>query len=78
MELDEIVKKLVGKIEPIGETNTDNDRFENLKVMCNLINELVRHVDDVGYRNKDAYEFSRKRVHEYVENFMSKTLGISE
>lgn len=27
----EVVKKIIGKIEPLGETNIDNDRFENLK-----------------------------------------------
>lgn len=27
----DVIKKLIGKINTIGETNTDNERFENLK-----------------------------------------------
>ena len=37
----DVVKKLIGKINPIGETNTDNERFENLKAMCELVNNLI-------------------------------------
>ena len=28
-----VVKKLIGEIDPIGETQTDDERFENLKAM---------------------------------------------
>ena len=39
MELIDIVNKLIGNIEPIGDTSVDEERFENLKSYCELINE---------------------------------------
>ncbi len=30
----DVVKKLIGEVRPVGETNTDNARFENLKALC--------------------------------------------
>ena len=78
MEIYEIVTKLVGRINPVGETNTDNERFENLKVMCELVEKLIVDIDTVGYSNKNAYEFSKKRAAEYSEKFIIERLGISE
>ena len=46
MELIDVVDKLVGRIEPIGDTSVDEERFENLKAYCELINEMVKRVDD--------------------------------
>ena len=78
MEIYEIVTKLVGKINPVGETNTDNERFENLKVMCELVVNLIVDIDTVGYYNRTAHEFSKKRAAEYVDKFITERLGISD
>lgn len=78
MDIYEIVTKLVGKINPVGETDTDNERFENLKIMCELVEKLVVDIDTVGYSNKNAYEFSKKRASEYSEKFITERLGITE
>lgn len=77
MELREIVLKLVGRIEPRGETNTDNERFENLQTLCKLVNDLVIDIDDMAYRNKDSHEYSVKRASDYAQNFLTVTLGIT-
>ena len=74
----DVVKKLIGKINPVGETNTDNERFENLKAMCKLVNNLIIDIDDMAYQNKDAKEFSVKMASEYASKFLTKTLGIAE
>lgn len=76
MEIKDIVLKLVGDVNPIGETNTDNKRFENLKVLCELVNELVGIIDNVHYSNKDFQEFSIKRASDYARDFLTDTLGI--
>lgn len=73
----EIVKKLIGEIRPVGETNTDEQRFENLKEICELVNELVSEIDSVSYDFKDSYEHSVKKASEYAKNFLTKELGIN-
>lgn len=78
LELKEIVMSLVGNINPIGETNTDNDRFENLKNLCELVDDLVGKIDDVSYKNKGSREFSVKRASDYANKFLTDNLGIKE
>lgn len=77
MEIDvyKVVKKLVGNINPIGETNTDNERFENLKMLCELVEKLVIDIDEVSYLNKNAHQFSIKRASDYANGFINK-IGI--
>jgi hypothetical protein len=76
--VEEIIFKLVGKIQPIGESTTDGMRFENLIMMCDLVNRLVTKIDEVAYDNKDRHEYSMKRAGEYAKDFLTKTLGINE
>ena len=76
MTYTEIVSKLIGNINPIGETNTDNERFENLKQICELVNNLVSQIDSVSYENRNSNEFSVKRASDYASEFLSQTLGI--
>ena len=72
----EIVVKLIGSVKPIGETRTDDKRFENLKATCELVDKLLFDIDDV-IPNKDCVEFSMKRAGEYADKFMTK-IGITE
>lgn len=78
MELIDVVDKLVGKIEPTGDTSVDEERFENLKAYCELINEMVKRVDDVAYNNMDSSLASVKRSNDYISSFLTDTLGIEE
>ncbi len=78
MEIHEIVEKLIGPINPVGETNADDKRFENLKTLCTVVNELVTDIDNVAYHYKDSQEYSVKRAVDYAKNFMTNTLGITE
>ena len=68
IELEDMILKLIGSINPIGETNTDNERYENLKEMTELIDSLLGYVAEV-YQNKDRHEYSMKRAGEHVEDF---------
>lgn len=76
MELIDIVNKLVGRIEPIGDTSVDEERFENLKAYCELINEMVKQVDDVVCNNWDSSLASVKRSNDYIIDFLTNTLKI--
>jgi len=44
----DIVRKIVGHIKPIGETNEDNRRYENLQVMTTLVEALILDLRDVA------------------------------
>lgn len=70
--------KLVGKINPVGESNTDSERFENLKLLCDLVEELLIGITDVANENKDRYESSMKRAGDYAQNFLTNRLGIKD
>lgn len=71
----DVVKKIIGEIKPIGETNTDSDRFESLKEMCQLVENLLFDIDDLIYKNLDAKEASIKKCVDYARNFMRKTVN---
>ena len=78
MELIDIVNKLIGNIEPIGNATIDCERFENLKAYCELINEMVRRVDDVACENENNTLASVKKANDYIGDFFTNTLGIAE
>lgn len=66
----EIVNKLIGPIRPVGESNTDAQRLENINEMCDLIEELTQQVMDVANDFKDSHEASVKEVQERANEFM--------
>jgi len=73
----EIVNKLIGSIHPAGDSQLDKHRFENLKVMCNLVQRLVEQIDDVACQ-KDRQENSIRVMGNYAHDFLTKTVGIVE
>jgi len=66
----EVVKKLNGSINPVGATQIDDERFENLKIMCSLIANLLADVSHVALYNKDRHEYSMKKSGEYADEFL--------
>ena len=73
----EIVKKLVGNIEPVGETHIDNKRFENLKVMADLVDSLLSDMDSIVFRTSSNQEHSIKRAVGFIEKFFD-SIGIEK
>jgi len=70
----DVVKKLIGAISPVGETNTDEQRFENLKEMCHLAEMIIMDISDMVHRNKDCYEYSIKKCAEYGVKFLKENI----
>ena len=68
--LKEVVMKLVGEIDPIGETNQDSLRFDNLKEMIEMVDQLLGSIDYVSELNKDRDEASMKKAGEYAHKFL--------
>jgi hypothetical protein len=69
----EIIDKLVGKVEPVGETHVDNKRFENLQKLCGILDHYSVVVSDVS-NLKNRQEYSIKRSGEFAENFKKETV----
>jgi len=78
MTVKDVVNKIIGEINPVGEHYEDEKRFENLKEMCELVNELVSQIDDVATLNDGRVEHSRNRAGKFASEFLSNTLGIVE
>ena len=74
MELIDVVNKLIGPITPMGDSNIDSTRFENLKATTELIEQLVNDVTWVaGYQ--DQPEHSVKRAGKFAAASLD-SLGI--
>ena len=76
LEIKDVVEKLVGKIAPVGASHIEDERFENLKTMCALVNDLVYEIDQVANENESRQEHSMKLSGVYAREFLTKTLGI--
>ena len=78
MELIDVVNKLVGNIEPIADASVDEERFENLKTYCSLINEMLMKIDNIACATEGSKLYSLKRVDDYLTNFFNNSLKIAE
>ena len=74
MSLYQIVLRLIGRIKPVGETNEDNGRFENLKAMTDLVEQLLSDIKSVSL-GKDSGQYSVKRSGEYANKFLKDLLS---
>lgn len=70
MELNDVVMKLIGPVNPVGETRTDEERFENLKRLIALVDELTDEIEGVATSNRRSHEYSRKRAADLCDKFL--------
>lgn len=79
MTIYEIVKKLVGQVKPIGETQEDDRRLNNLRDTIELVDLLLSDISEVSSINhrgecsivkakKVANEFIKEMVFTYKES----------
>jgi len=72
MTYTDIIKKLIGPVHPIGETNSDHDRLNNLGEMMDVAKNLIEEIRRVA-ENKGAPEHSvnlaGKAASKFLENF---------
>lgn len=64
-----VIKKLLGPIDPVGETNADDRRYENLKVTIRVVKELLSDLGEVA-QNSDRVEYSMKRAGQKARQFL--------
>ena len=65
----EIVKKIIGPIKPVGDTEVDNERFENLRETIEVVDVLVSEIEYVAGRNS-SNEYSTKRASDFATEFL--------
>lgn len=77
MDMHEVVMKLIGPIDPVGESHADERSFENLKALTDLVDRLVGDIDRIASYCKSSGQFSVKRSGEHCDKFLT-SLGIVE
>lgn len=71
MEMYDVVKKLLGPIEPVGETNTDDKRYKNLEDTITLIDKLLFDINQIT-PNATRDEASMKKAGKKAIQFLSE------
>jgi len=74
----DVLKKLVGEIKPVGSTDIDFKRFENLKELCFVVEVLLLDIDEVASKYKDSQEYSVKRASDYAKKFLTDKVKIMQ
>jgi len=65
----EVVKKIIGEIRPIGETNTDEIRYRNLLEMIDLADAIMSEIWSVSHF-KGRAEYSMSKAGKRAEQFL--------
>ena len=66
-----VTKKLLGDIYPIGESNVDEKRLENLEETIQLVDRLIYDIFQVSLNRNSQYhsvKISGERAHEYLKS----------
>ena len=72
-----IIEKLIGPIEPVGDSDVDRIRLKNLEQYTNLIDKMLVEVDSIASSYKDHHQSSLSVAGEHCSKFMD-SLGIEE
>lgn len=74
MRVYDVVTKLIGPVEAIGDSREDQQRLSNLAELIDLIDELLQ---DVSYasRTADDYRASMKAIGEKAKTYLD---GLSQ
>lgn len=69
MTLYDITKKLAGQITSVGETNADENRYNNLIATIELVDRLIT---DISYAadTKSSHEASRAKIGKKAQAFL--------
>jgi len=69
-QLHEIVKRLIGPISPVGETNEDSKRYENLDVFTDVADELFRDIYNVATQYESSPRASEKKAGDAARKYL--------
>ncbi len=66
----EIIKKLIGDINPIGDYKSDEQKLKNLFDLFNLVSELNEDIIYIATKFKDKNEHSVNVAKKHAINFL--------
>lgn len=72
----EVIDKLIGGIEPIGETNYDNKAKENLNTMVEVVGHYIDEICEVAQMNSycASIQDCREIARDFVKGLEDKDL----
>lgn len=70
----EVVDKLIGEVDAVGSTHIDDERFENLKVMEDLVDAMIVHINYAS-KTKDYPQYSMAEIGENAFNYLKDLAG---
>lgn len=62
VKIEDVVMKIIGPVQPVGSTRTDEERLDNLEVLNNVFYKLFAELSDIIYYNKNARELSVQSI----------------
>ena len=77
MELDEIVMKLVGPVQPVGESGTDGQRLKSIFELTNLVDRLLGELS-MAAQCADRHECSMRMIGEHARDFLAEVKAADE
>lgn len=69
-EVADIVMKIIGEIEPIGEAHTDDARYINLLTLLGTLDVLIDEVLDIApdiYRSEYSIQRAAREVNDWIK-----------
>ena len=72
--LEQLVMKLIGEVRPVGETNSDNERLDNLHRLTKLSGFLIEEIQKIHEDFKENVEYSIKRASNFAGDYLESEL----
>ena len=70
-----VCMKLIGPVRPVGVSETDEERLENIKVLCELQSMLLGTILEIESRYSNYKEASIHRCADYAHKHL-KSIGL--
>lgn len=73
MSIEEILEKLLGNIEPVGETNEDDKRYENIENYKKALNFVFSRLEKASlYADRKEYSMQKigKECNEFLRDYV--------
>lgn len=70
IDIYDVVRKLIGDVEPVGETHIDNIYYENLQQLTALTEQLLTDIWSIEAQYKNNHQYSMKRASEHCARFL--------